>query len=84
MEQIILFQDKTIKETVNDTELILQQHLEKREYKETKKTITSNETAPKKILHQRKFRNCNSLKLKPKPILKLKKFAEETGNTENP
>ena len=83
MEQIVSIQDKTIEETVNDTELILQQHLEKREYEEIKKTITSNETAPKKILHQRKFRNCNSLKLKPKPILKVNKFAEETGNTEN-
>ena len=57
-EQIVSFCDKTIEETaikISNTVPILKQQLEKKEYKEIKKTITSNEAATKKILHQRKF-----------------------------
>ena len=55
MEQIISFCDKTIEETtikINDTKMILKQQLEKKQYEEITKTITLNEAAAKKILHQ--------------------------------
>ena len=76
MEQIASFCDKTIEETaikINNIESILKQQLEKKEYEEIKKTITSNEVATKKILHQRKFKKYNSLKYKPTPTVKVKK-----------
>ena len=57
--------------------------MEKIEYEEIKKTITTTEAATKKILHERKFKKYSSLKCKPTPIVKVKKTAEETGNTEN-
>ena len=86
MEQIVSLCNKTIEETVikiNITQSILKQQLEKKEYEEIKKTITSNEVATKKILHQRKFKKYNSLKYNPTPTVKVKKIAEETGNAEN-
>ena len=65
----------------DNTESILKQQLEKKEYEEIKKTITSNKAATKRTLHQLMFKKYNSLK--PTPTVKEKKIAEETGNTEN-
>ena len=76
MEQIVSFCNKTIEEIaikINNTESILIKKWEKKEYEETNKTITSNEAAMKKILHQRKFKKYNSLKYKPTPTVKVKK-----------
>ena len=86
MEQIVSFCGKTIEESAiktNNTESILKQQLEKKEYEEIKKIVTSNEAATKKMLHQRIFKKYNSRKHKPSPTVKAKKIAEETGNTEN-
>ena len=63
--------------------MILKQQLEKIEYEEIKETITSIEAATKKIWHERKFKKYCSLKCKSTPVVKVKKTAEETGNTEN-
>ena len=55
MSHIITFPDKTIKETndeIDQTDCML----EKAEYEEIQKTITSNEIVTKKILNQRKFK----------------------------
>ena len=85
MEQIVSFCDKTIEETpikINDTESILKQQLEKKEYEEIKETIISKEAVIKKILHQRKFKKYNRLKYKPTTTVKVKKIAKETGNIE--
>ena len=80
MERIVSFCDKTKEETtikINSTESILKQKLEKKEYEEIKKTITSNEAAIKKISHQRKFKKYNSLKDKPTPTVKVKKLLKK-------
>ena len=85
-EHIVSFCDKTIQETaikINDIEAILKQKLEKKIYKEIKKTITSNKVVTKKTLHHRKFMKYNSLKYKPTTTVKVKKIAEGTGNTKN-
>ena len=89
MKQIVSFCDKTRRKKIfcnktsekttikiNDTELILKQQLEKKDYEEIQKTITSNELATK-------FKKYNSLKYKPTPTVKVKKNPEETGNAEN-
>ena len=84
-EHIVSFCDKTIQETaikINDIETILKQKVEKKIYKEIKKTITSNKVVTKKTLHHRKFMKYNSLKYKPTTV-KVKKIAEGTGNTKN-
>ena len=55
MEQIVSFCDITIEERaikINNTESALKEQLEKKEYEEIKKTITSNEAATKKILRR--------------------------------
>ena len=86
MEQIVSFCDITIEERaikINNTESALKEQLEKKEYEEIKKTITSNEAATKKILRRWKFKKHNSLKYKATPTVKVKKIAEESGNTEN-
>ena len=79
MSHIITFSDKTIEETndeIDQTDSIL----EKAEYEEIQKTITSNEIVTKKILNQRKFKKYNNLKHKPKPAenvnLKKTTYAE--------
>ena len=76
MNHIVIFCDKTIKEKhdkIDQTDCILKTKLEKAEYDEIRKTIASNETEKKKILHQRKFKKYNNLKYnlkyKPKPTV---------------
>ena len=85
MEQIVSFCDKTEETTIkiNDNESILKQQLEKKEYEEKKKTITSKEAATKKILHQQKYKKHISLKYKPTLNVKVKKITEVICNTEN-
>ena len=86
LKQIVSFCDKIIEETtikINDTESILKQQLEKKEYEEIKKTIISNEAATKKTLHHQNFKKYNSFKHKPTPTVKVKKITKETGNIEN-
>ena len=87
MEQIVLFCNKTIEETaikIDNTEPILKQKLEKKEYEEIKKTITSNEVATKSILRiLRKFKKYRNVKYKLTRTVKVKKIVEEIGNAEN-
>ena len=75
MSHIVIFCDKTIKEKhdkIYQTDSIPKTKLEKVEYEEIYKAIASNETAKKKILHQRKFKKyINNLKYKPEPNLLL-------------
>ena len=66
LKQIVSFCDKIIEETtikINDTESILKQQLEKKEYEEIKKTIISNEAATKKTLHHRNFTTASNTNL---------------------
>ena len=52
MKQIVAYCDKTEQKTqknINETEAILKQELKKEDYQEIKNTITSNETATKKL-----------------------------------
>ena len=75
MGDVVSFCDKTISETNNkieQTETLLKQHLEKKEYDEIQKTITANEASTKKLLHQRKFKKYNNLKYKSKTPIKAK------------
>ena len=54
MSRAVRFCDKIIKETndkIDQTDSILKTKLQKAEYEEIQKTIASNETATKKILH---------------------------------
>ena len=50
-------QNRKHKKSINKTETILKQQLQKEDYKEIKNTIRSNETATKKLLQQLKFKN---------------------------
>ena len=61
--------DKTELKTqknINETGTILKQQLKKEDYEEIKNTITSNESATKKLLQQHKFKKFTFLKYKPK------------------
>ena len=54
MSRAVRFCDKIIKETndkIDQTDSILKTKLQKAEYEEIQKSIASNETATKKILH---------------------------------
>ena len=59
-------------------------------YAEIQNTIKVNKTAIKQILQQRKFNKFNTLKYKPKPIVKTKnvtegnELLEKSPNTERP
>ena len=73
MKQIVAYCNKTEQKTrknINETETILKQQLKKEDYEEIKNTITSNETATKKLLQQRKFKKFTSLRYKPKSGVK--------------
>ena len=71
MDHIVIFCDKTIKEKHDkngQTDSILKTKLEKAEHEQIRKTIASNETEKKNLLHQRKFKKYNNnLKYKPEP-----------------
>ena len=74
MKQIVTYCDKKKQKTqnnINETKTILKQPLKKKDYKEIKNTITSNETSTKKLLQQSKFKKFNSLKCKPKFAVKI-------------
>ena len=58
------------RKNINETETILKQQLKKEDYEEIKNTITSNETATKKFLQQRKFKKFTSLKYKRKSAVR--------------
>ena len=55
---------------INETETVVKQQLKKEDYEEIKNTITSNETATKKLLQQPNFKKFTSLKCKPKSAVK--------------
>ena len=79
MKEIVAFCEKTKEKTQASTteiETTLKQQLKKDEYAEIQNTIKVNETAPKQILHQRKFKKLNILKYKPKPTVKTTNFTE--------
>ena len=86
MSHIVTFSDKTIKET-NDrsdqTDSILKANLEKVEYEEIQISFPSNETATKKILHQRRFKEYNNLKYKAKLCVKATNIIDENENLKN-
>ena len=65
----------------NETETILKQQLKKEDYEEIKNTITSSETATKKLLQQRKFKKFSSLKYKPESAVRTVVNNNEGGRT---
>ena len=71
---------KETNDKIDQTDYRLKTKLEKTGYEEIKKTIASNETATKKILHKRKFKKYNNLKYKPKPAVKATNITHENGN----
>ena len=54
---------------------------EKEDYEEIKNTITSNETATKKLLQQQKFKKFSSLKYKPESAVRTVVNNNEGGRT---
>ena len=79
MKQTVTCCEKTEEKTqtsITEIEVTLKQQLKKDDYAEIN-TIKVNETATKHILHQRKFKKFNTLKYKPKPIVKTN-FTEES------
>ena len=63
-------QNRKTQKNINETEVILKQQVKKKDYEEIRNTITSNETATKKFLQQRKFKKFTSLKYKPKSAVR--------------
>ena len=63
-------QNRKTQKNINETEVILKQQVKKKDYEEIRNTITSNETATKKSLQQRKFKKFTSLKYKPKSAVR--------------
>ena len=64
-------QNRKHQKSINETETILKQQLNKEDYQEIKNTITSSETATKKLLQQCKFEKFTSMKCKPKSAVKV-------------
>ena len=62
--------------SITEIEAPLKQQLKKYDYAEIQNTIKVKETAKKQILHQRKFKKFNTMKYKPKPIVKTTNFTE--------
>ena len=63
-------QNRKTQKNINETEVILKQQVKKKDYEEIRNTITSNETATKKFLQQRKFKKFTSLKYKQKSAVR--------------
>ena len=79
MKQIVTYCKKTKEKSqtsIIEIEATLKQQLNKDDYAEIQNTIKVHKTATKQILHQRKFKKFNSLKYKPKHIVKTTNFTE--------
>ena len=81
---VVTFCGQPVKERndkIDQTDSILKKKFGRAEYKEIQKTIDSNETGKKNILHQRKFMKYNNnLKQKPEPAVKVTNIIDKNQN----
>ena len=71
MKRIVKLCDKTISETaehINSTENALKQNMEKKSFKRSKKKISRNEEAKKRVLKEIKIKKFNYLKHEPDTV----------------
>ena len=83
MKDIVKLCRKTNEETAkssDETQIKLNQNLNKDEYGAFQNTIQTNKKANKKILQQFKFKKYNYLKRNPKPAGKATNFQEDNEN----
>ena len=86
MKDIVKLCRKTNEETAkssDETQIKLNQNLNKDEYGAFQNTIQINKKANKKILQQFKFKKYNYLKRNPQPAGKATTFQEDNENWEH-